>query len=184
METQPEASRAYARRLYDRIIAWYEIADRRAQLILTLDGVFVSFLVGSILSKPAELRAVTTKFGAETWVFLGAMTLALILSISFAIACLFSRFRDLRGAAHSLKTKPGLVAWYFPVVANTGEEEFMASVDGVDATIEAKTLADNAVRAAAHVVEKYERVNRGFLWAAVTLVLFLGAGVSYVVRVA
>jgi hypothetical protein len=187
VETQPEASRAYARRLYDRIIAWAEVADRRAQLILTLNGVFVSFLVGSMLSKPTELQAVTTEFGVETWACLGAMALILVLSIGFAISCLVSRFNDDEGARRSLETNSDLVAWYFPVIAKMGEaekEKFMTSVVGVDATIEAKTLADNAVRAAGYVVKKYNRVNLGFLCAAVSLVLFLLAGASYVVRVA
>ena len=75
-ETSPssqevEWSLEYARRLYDRVLAWYESAERKAQLILTLDGLFLSFLTSSLLSKPADLRPVVERFGAETWVFLG-----------------------------------------------------------------------------------------------------------------
>jgi hypothetical protein len=184
VETQPEASRAYARRVYDRIIAWDEVANRRAQLILTLNGVFVSFLVGSTLSKSAELSAVTNNFGPETWVCLAAMTVTLVLSIGFAIGCYVSQFNDLRSASGGQESTSDIVPWYFPVVADVGETNFMASVEGVDAASEAKTLAVNAVRAARYLVRKYYWVNLGFVCAAGTLVLFLLAGVSYVLRVA
>src|SRR4051812_9109866 len=93
--TQPgagtEAGLEYARRLYDRIIAWYESAERKAQLILTLDGVFLSFLTASVLTKPGDLHLIVDRFGAETWALFGLMCVALFLSIASAVGCLVSR---------------------------------------------------------------------------------------------
>ncbi len=58
--------RDYAQALYDRLIGWYEDAERKAQLILTLDGIFLSFLSAFAFRKSADLRATTSDFGAET----------------------------------------------------------------------------------------------------------------------
>src|SRR4051794_21903634 len=84
------AARDFARRLYDRVIAWEEAADRKAQLILTLDGVYLSWLVGSILAKPSDLRPITARFGLETWVLAALVALALVASIGCALRCLVS----------------------------------------------------------------------------------------------
>ena len=160
-----EASCDYMRRMYDRIIAWYEVADRKAQLILTLNGVFVSFIVGSTLSKPEELRAVTTRFGPETWLLLGLMTLALVASISSALRCLISCALP----ATATKTAPDVaeskpdpatarkpeeqVPWFFQHVAALTPEEFVHRVARVDASVEADTLARNAIPLASRVVQ-------------------------------
>jgi hypothetical protein len=36
----PDNAVDYARRLHDRILNWYKNADSKAQVLLTLDGVF------------------------------------------------------------------------------------------------------------------------------------------------
>ena len=56
----------HVRALDDRVIGWYRDAERKAQLILTLDGVFLSFLSASAFQKAADLRATTARFGPET----------------------------------------------------------------------------------------------------------------------
>jgi hypothetical protein len=62
------------------------------------------------------------------------------------------------------------------------KEVFASRVARVDASVEAHTLASNAIPLAEHVVKKHRLVNRGFASAGLALVLFLGVGVSYVVR--
>jgi hypothetical protein len=42
----PTAGVEYARRMYDRVIDWYKVAESKAQLILTVNGVFVSVAFG------------------------------------------------------------------------------------------------------------------------------------------
>jgi hypothetical protein len=77
--------------LYDAVVAWYEHAERNAQLILTLDGVFLSFLAASAFKKSTDLRATTSHFGSETWVLLALMATSLIASIVSAVLALRSR---------------------------------------------------------------------------------------------
>ena len=45
----------YTRRLYANVLAWYDNADRKAQLILTANGGFLTVLVGFALSRPLEV---------------------------------------------------------------------------------------------------------------------------------
>jgi hypothetical protein len=44
----------YSRDLYKLILDWYKNADSKAQVLLTLDGVFLTFLTTSIFTNPEE----------------------------------------------------------------------------------------------------------------------------------
>ena len=81
----------YARRLYERVVDWYKNADAKAQIILTLDGAFLTFLTTSIFQSPDELTKITQRFNHGTWLCLLAMCLCLIGSIVSALMCLWSR---------------------------------------------------------------------------------------------
>jgi hypothetical protein len=184
----------YARRLYDRIISWYESAERKAQLILTLDGVFLSFLVGSLLAAPDDLDPILAEFGWETWTLALTMAGALVGSIACAVLCLTSRLmstQDVKEEYHAGRVAIGdsdtyrpEVMWYFQLVAGLSREEFAERVVAMDAEHETVALADSSVMLAKNVVSKHRWVNRGFVLVGVVLVLFLATGISYVVRVA
>jgi hypothetical protein len=57
-----EEALEYARRLYLNILEWYKIADSKGQLLLTLNGAFVTVMTGFVLGKPA---GIATKFGSS-----------------------------------------------------------------------------------------------------------------------
>jgi hypothetical protein len=54
----------------------------RRNPVLTLDGVFVTFVGTSLASKASELSRTVSAFGPETWVLLGAALVCLVLSCS------------------------------------------------------------------------------------------------------
>jgi hypothetical protein len=81
----------YSRRLYERVIDWYKNADSKAQIILTLDGAFLTFITSSIFKNPDELSKITQRFTFYTWLFLILMCLCLVGSIIIALMCLWSR---------------------------------------------------------------------------------------------
>jgi len=87
----PDEALEYSRRLYGNVLDWYESADRKAQLVLTLDGVFVTFASTSLASKASELSRTVSTFGPETWVLLGAALVSLVLSLLSCLLCLMSR---------------------------------------------------------------------------------------------
>ena len=58
----PTAGVEYARRMYDRVIDWYKVAESKAQLILTVNGVFVSVAFGVSAGASALLTSRTDAF--------------------------------------------------------------------------------------------------------------------------
>jgi hypothetical protein len=49
-EKAVDESLEYSRRLYDNIVDWYKSAELKAQVVLSLAGVFTSFLIASIFA--------------------------------------------------------------------------------------------------------------------------------------
>src|SRR6185295_15124320 len=82
---------AYARRVFDNIVVWYNNADTKAQIILSLNGAFLAFLTSSIFTKKDELNTVLNEFTPATWGFLISMCIALLGSMICALRCLLSR---------------------------------------------------------------------------------------------
>jgi hypothetical protein len=175
-------------------MSWYESAERKAQLILTLDGIFVSFLTASLLSKPGDVRPIFERFGVETWFFFSSMLASLVLSILSAVLCLVSRLYSRRrlGAEyrrHNVNLrepatyKPEIM-WFFQHVAGLRPEAVGRRLAEADEEFEREALATQIVPLARNVVAKHRLANLGFMFAGVVLVSFLGTGVSYVIRVA
>jgi hypothetical protein len=182
----------YARRLYERIVVWYESAERQAQLILALDGVFLSFLVGSVFSDPSELQSVVARFGPETWALLALMSLALVASIGCAIACLYSRIYssaeldEIYGNEGVDPADPDThtpeVMWFFQMIGGLDSGAFVNRVLTVDNEFEIRAVASNCIPLARNVANKHRWVNYGFFGAGLVLVLFLLSGISYTIR--
>jgi hypothetical protein len=191
---QAEVNAEFARRLYDRVAAWYESAERKAQLILTLTGLFISFLTASVLRKPADLRATTERFGPETWALFALMSISLLSAVLCAVLCLRSRvYKDAelrselaRGGVRP--EDPSTIGpefvWFFQHIAGLAPAALGRRLQGVDLLGEANILAVNVVPLARNVVAKHRWVNRGFALVGLTLVSFFCAGVSYAIRVA
>ena len=190
---EAEISADFARRLYDRVAAWYESAERKAQLILTLSGLFVSFLTASVLRKPADLRQTTDSFGPETWALLALMSVTLLAAVLCAVLCLRSRVYkpvELRSELSQGGVRPDdpstispEFVWFFQYVAGLAPAALGRRLQGVDSDEEADILGVNVVPLARNVVAKHRWVNRGFALVGLTLVSFFCAGVSYAIRV-
>ena len=191
VQTAP-AGLEYVRRVYDRVLAWYESAERKAQLVLTLDGVFLSFVTGSLLSKPDELQPILAEFGPETWVLAGGTLTALLASIACAVGCLWSRLYNERELRAEYDKSPGGrehpgpdVLWFFQFVAGLESARVAEALRAITSEeFERDALAGSVAPLAKNVVRKHRLVNFGFLLAGAVLALFLLTGVSYVLRVA
>lgn len=185
--------RHHVQALYNEAVAWYEHAERKAQLILTLDGVFLSFLSASVFEKSADLRAVTSQFGPETWVLLGLMAASLAVSILSAVIALRSRMysksrlerylAEHRDETSKEATYDPAVTWFFQHIAALDPSVLAHVLGRADADFAVRSLTHSVVPLAQNVVRKHRWVNRGFFLAGAVLMFFLWAGVSYVSRV-
>lgn len=79
------------RDLREHLGYWYSSAEAKAQLVLTVNGLFVTFLTAAALGTRADVVQATAVFGPETWAFLALMALCLALAILSAVICVASR---------------------------------------------------------------------------------------------
>jgi hypothetical protein len=193
MSQDPRSPVEYARRLYDVVLAWYRSADTKAQVILGIDGAFLSFLTAAMFAEPKKLSDVFAKFHPATWCLLALMVVALVLSMLAAVCCLWSRIRSrscLRteveaavGQATSPQRYPPRVMLFFDYLTELDPVGFRHTLLSVDDTFEVEVIAADAQELARNVRKKHIAVNAGFALSGATFCLFLLAGVSYVVAI-
>jgi hypothetical protein len=182
----------YARRLLELVINWYNNADSKAQVILTLDGAFLTFLTSSILGSPDNVAKIIARFGTDTWVLLILMGVCLVASIVSAMMCLLSRIfllpkqdsvlrREKEHVKTATKYSPNVML-FFQSVSWLDHDKFQEQLKTVDKEFEVEALGSQIHHLAKRVTTKHKAVNWGFVFAAATLVFFLAAGVSYVAR--
>jgi len=110
----------YTRRVYANVLDWYKVADSKGQLLLTLNGIFITVVAGTVLGKPSEVVDRTREFGVDTWLLFMTTALFIVSSVLCAALCLRSRLGD--PAVRSLiqqfnvdperrETYPADVAW-------------------------------------------------------------------------
>jgi hypothetical protein len=78
----------YCRAVHAGMLDWYKIADAKRQLLLTLNGVFITVLSGSLLLRPEDLSARKTQLTLIAWVFILGAAVAVGYSIFCGIMCL------------------------------------------------------------------------------------------------
>jgi hypothetical protein len=180
----------YVRRVYERAIDWYKVAETKAQLLLTVNGVFVTVVFGVNSGNMADARQFAGVLGVETWVFLLCFICALIGAVTCAAACLWSQHRKtLKETFPRLGVDPGApstyrpeVLWYFGHLAHLKMEPAAAMISRADRDFEIKALSYNVVHLAGIVLRKHRLVNAGWALTALALIFLIAAGVSIFVR--
>lgn len=183
----------YARRLFANVLDWYKNADSKAQILLTIDGAFLSFLTGKVFVRREEIASIFQSFGPETWSALVLMALMLTLSIVAALSCLWSRVRFSDGpqqqlshatsAAEDPAPYPAELIWFFGKIAGLDESRFVRRMHEVTPADEIAALASQVHALSKNVLNKHRRVNLGFVLTGLSLIFFLAAGASYLARV-
>lgn len=182
----------YARRLFEIVTNWYNNADSKAQIILALDGAFLTFLTSSILESSDGISKIIGRFGLDTWLFLILMCLCLMGSIISALLCLLSRIfllpkRDsiLKQERENIKTaeiySPNVML-FFHTISWLDHDKFQKQLGTVDNEFEIKALASQIYHLSKRVSTKHKAVNFGFVFTGASLILFLAVGISYLAR--
>jgi hypothetical protein len=196
---QPPGSEAagakYLRELEESLRYWYSAAETKAQVVLTLNGVFLAFLSGSLLTNRERLKPTVGVFGPETWGLLAGMAAALVGSIVCAVACLMARGvwpwevnKDL--AAYEVRpdrpeTYRPEVTVFFAHLAELRPEPFVKQMTKeVGPEFVVRALASDHILWSKYIRTKHRWVNGAFILTGMTLGFFVGVGVSYLIRVA
>lgn len=192
-ERSSASSVDYARRLYADVLAWYRSAESKAQVILTLDGIFLGAVTGLTLGKREDVAEILHSFGFETSALLVAAGATLGFSIVSAVMCLFSRtytddglrdfYRETGLDPRNASTYAPEAMWFFQHIAGLEREQFQAALASIDADQELRALGSQIHILSSNVTKKHEWVNRAFLSAGLTLIMLLALIADYAVRV-
>jgi hypothetical protein len=194
MDMVPRVARLeYARRVYDRVLDWYKVAETKAQLMLTVNGVFVTIGFGIFSAKPDNADVPTQDLGPETWAFLAVAVAALAGAISTAAVCMLSRHRhsikadfkrldiDIRNGKRR-EPYPVESLWYFGHLGSLPFRRAVNSFDQIDEDDEFKILTFHVVGLSRVVLRKHRLINAGWLLTSIALLSLLAAITSYVIR--
>jgi hypothetical protein len=188
METT-EIAVAYIRRVYASTREWYAVAETKAQLLLTVNGAFVTVLFGVLFGKIGNIHAGIARFGPETWAFLGVTVAALMSALACAAGCLWSFHGHTKGEFAHLSVNPDdpatyrpEVLWYFGHLAHLRPDAAVETLRKADQRFEAETLSYNVVDLSAKVLRKHRLVNAGWALTALALIALAAAGASFFVR--
>jgi len=185
----------YINAVYAHVEHWYENADRKAQIVLGLDGAFLSFITSQAFTKATDLRDITVCFGPETTLLLALMALSLAASIVSAITCLHPRLNAERGKTESMlkdeiskrdtaEPIPARLSWFFGYLAQLDQERVARQLQNVDDSFASEALAHEAAKFSRNVLQKHRWADRAFLFASSSLIFLLLATASYWWRIA
>jgi len=194
MDRDNSFSLDYTRQLFENILDWYNNADKKAQILLTISGIFLSFLTGTAFTKTDDLKSIISIFGTETWMLLIATIAFLITSIFTALICLRSRLSEpaeltqhlkdiLNDNGGNLRQWPETMYFFGEIAQLKDRMRFQARIRELTVEDEINALSSQIFIVSKNVLKKHEWVNRSFLFLSITLIAFLLSGASYVVRV-
>ena len=187
----------YARRLYDNVLDWYKNADTKAQVVLAINGGFITFVGSSVFKKAEEVRSVTDSFDYVTWIILALMISSLIGSIGAAIYCLWSRIYSKKKLHKIIKDAlkkysptdqepdryPPSISCFFQFLERLEKEKLRETLQSVDSKFEIKALTNQIHILSRNVKKKHFAVNIGFMLVATTLIMFFAMSISYLSKV-
>jgi hypothetical protein len=176
----------YVRYLYDSTRKWYATAETKAQLLLTVNGAFVTIIFGTLFSRNSELHADAARFSIVTWLLLSISVVALASAIACAGLCLWSMHGKVSKELAFLKVDPNSpdtykaeALWYFGHLAHLRGPAAVNAIRKADRSFEIDALSYNVVDLARKVYRKHRWVNRGWAFMALSLITFAAAGTSF-----
>ena len=184
----------YISAVYAHVEHWYENADRKAQIVLVLDGAFLSFITSTAFVKAEDLRKIISCFGLETTIIIALMALSLAASILSAIACLHPRLHTKHDKTELMlnieirksnvaEPIPARLFWFFGYLAQLDQERVAHQLQNVDDSFAAEAVAHEAAKFSRNVLQKHIWADRAFLFVSSSLIFLLLATASYWWRV-
>jgi hypothetical protein len=186
----PPGALAYSRSVYASALDWYKVADSKGQLLLTLNGAYITVLSSAAIAYSQEIRR-TAGLPPAALVFLAGAAIATAVSILSAIACLHSRLSDarldkLRGllterdTSGAIRYRPAAMYW-FGTIARIDRGIGLKMLESADEAFELAALSEEILLLAPNVLAKHRWANRGWAAAGMSLLLLLAAAVSAVI---
>ena len=84
----------YSRSVFNYLMDWYNVADAKGRLLLTLNGIYITVLSSVALASPHDLINHKATLTPAAWILLAGAAAATAISILSAIGCLYSRLSN------------------------------------------------------------------------------------------
>jgi hypothetical protein len=186
----PPGALAYSRGVYQSLIDWYKVADAKGQLLLTLNGIYITVLSSIVIVSPQALLNRKEHLSLVTWLFLGGAAVATVISVLSAIGCLHSRLSDADldksrdrfiepNSQGTSRYRPAVTFW-FGTIARLDRSIGLAMLRSADEAFEFAALTEEIFLLAPNVLAKHRWVNRGWVAAGASLLFLLAGSVSIV----
>lgn len=180
----------HLRNLFELEVGWFRVAETKAQLILTANGIFISVLFGTALGKIASVQSLAKIFGPETWTLLLISGTTLTGAVGCAARSLWSwhhrrasqDFRVLGVDSVTPDSYRPEVLWYFGCLAKLPVEKAAERLRRFGKEEEILALSYNAVMLSHSLVRKYRLLNAGWALTAASLMAFMAAVTDVLVR--
>jgi hypothetical protein len=190
-DATPPAALRYSRDVYRSLIDWYKVADAKGQLLLTLNGIYLTVLSGIVIVSPQDLASREADMPLAAWLFLSGAALATSMSILSAIGCLHSRLSDANlnrirdrfieaDSPEHRRYLPAVTFW-FGTIALLDRDVGLEMLRSADDAFELAALTEEILLLAPNVLAKHRWVNRGWIAAGVSLLFLLFATASIVI---
>jgi hypothetical protein len=185
-----EGAVQYTRNAYDTALGWFRVAEAKAQLLLTVNGILISVLFSTLFGKITEIRAFVDTFGVETWLFLFITVAALSGAVACSARSLWSRHkRRVREDFTRLRVDPAVpasyrpeVLWYFAELAHLHVEAAAERLRHCGTEAEVRALAYNTVMLSRNVLRKHRLINAGWALTATALIALITTGTDVIIR--
>mgnify|MGYP001053772750 CR=1 FL=1 len=193
IKEQRESSLEYSRFLYDDVKDWYKNADTKAQILLTLMGVFVTFLTSSIFVKADDLSKITRCMTPIIWIVLVTMVGTVTLAVISGLACLWSliplhryawkepEYVELDNGEQS--SISGRQVGFFATLITLNKKRFQSHLQQIKPEDEVEIRLVQTYYFSRNVYKKHFFLDIGFVLAFMSLLLFLLAGTLYIKKV-
>lgn len=187
----PPGALEFSRGIYASALDWYKVADSKGQLLLTLNGVYITVLSSVTIAFSQNLVSHRSSLPPATWIFLAGAAAATAISVLSAITCLYSRLSNARldelresfterDAQGGVRYRPAALYW-FATTARVDRDIGLRMLRSADEAFELEAVTEDLFPLAANVLAKHRWVNRGWAAAGVSLLLLLAAAVSAVI---
>ncbi len=187
----PPGALAFSRGVYASTMDWYKVADSKGQLLLALNGAYITVLSSVTIASSQKLVPLHASLPLATLLLLAGAAVATAISILMAIACLYSRLSDARlkmflerfaeqDAQGGTSYRPSALYW-FGTIARMDPDKGQKMFQSADEAFELSAVTEDLFRLAEKVLAKHRWVNAGWVSAGASLLLLLAATVSAVI---
>jgi Pycsar effector protein len=185
----PPANVEYLRLMYASTRDWYTAAETKAQLLLAVNGVFVTLLFGFLFGNADGVHAGSRAFGLDTLIFASVSVLALLAAVSCAVLSLWSLHGRAGRDFARLGVEPAApdsyrpeVLWYFGYLARLPPDAAEAQLRAADRKTETEALIYHVIDLSRKVLRKHRWVNAGWALTALALFALAATGTSFLLH--